>query len=96
MGLTDTTGIAWQAQEAELVDVQERARIMGLSVAAFNLLAVPASAFGGWLWDNVGAFAPFIVMMFFDGLLRMPIIYRYVPESKNITLEKVEDIQVKL
>jgi MFS family permease len=96
MGLTDTTGIAWQAQEAELVDVQERARIMGLSVAAFNLLAVPASAFGGWLWDNVGAFAPFIVMMFFDGLIRMPIIYRYVPESKNITLEKLEDIQMKL
>jgi hypothetical protein len=59
-------------------------------------LAVPASAFGGLLWDNVGAFAPFIVMMFFDGLLRMPIIYRYVPESKKITLEKVEDIQVKL
>ena len=48
MGLSDSTGVAWQAQEAELVNHTQRARMTALSVSAFNLLAVPASVLGGW------------------------------------------------
>jgi len=84
MGISDATGVAWQAEEAELVDPNQRARMTALSVAAFNLLAVPASVLGGWLWDSVGKISPFIVMMLVDGFIRMPIIYKYVPESKQL------------
>jgi MFS family permease len=91
MGLTDSTNVAWQAQEVELVNHTQRARMTALSVSAFNLLAVPASVFGGWLWDRVNPFAPFIVMFLVDGLVRMPIIYKYVPDSKSLAHEKEPD-----
>jgi len=84
MGIGDSTGVAWQAQEAELVNHSQRARMTALSVAAFNALAVPASILGGWLWDGVSPLAPFVVMALIDGLIRMPIIYLYVPESKSL------------
>jgi MFS family permease len=84
MGIGDSTGVAWQAQEAELVYHSQRARMTALSVAAFNALAVPASILGGWLWDSVSHLAPFVVMVLIDGLVRMPIIYLYVPESKSL------------
>ncbi|MBN2334213.1 MFS transporter [Candidatus Bathyarchaeota archaeon] len=87
MGLADSTGVAWQAQEAELVNHNQRARMTALSVAAFNALAVPASILGGWLWDTVGHMAPFIVMAVIDGLVRMPIVYAYVPEGKTLEQE---------
>jgi MFS family permease len=87
MGLADATGVAWQAEEAELVNHNQRARMTAMSVAAFNLLAVPASVLGGWLWDSVGKVAPFLVMVAVDGLIRMPIIYLYVPEGKYIEHE---------
>lgn len=91
MGLSDATGVAWQAEEAELVNHNQRARMTAMSVAAFNLLAVPASILGGWLWDSVSKVAPFIVMAAVDGLVRMPIIYLYVPEGKNIQHEAEPD-----
>jgi hypothetical protein len=84
MGLSDATGVAWQAEEAELVNHNQRARMTAMSVAAFNLLAVPASIIGGWLWDSVSKLAPFVVMVIVDGLVRMPIIYLYVPEGKHM------------
>jgi MFS family permease len=87
MGLSDTTGVAWQAEEAELVSHNQRARMTAMSVAAFNLLAVPASILGGWLWDSVSKLAPFVVMAVVDGLIRMPIVYLYIPEGKNIDHE---------
>lgn len=88
MGLTDSTNVAWQAQEVELVNYTQRARMTALSVSAFNLLAVPASVFGGWLWDKVNPLAPFIVMLIIDGLVRMPMVYNYVPDSKLLAHEK--------
>jgi len=84
MGISDSTGVAWQAQEAELVYHGQRARMTALSVAAFNALAVPASILGGWLWDSVSRLAPFVFMALIDGLIRMPIIYLYVPESNSL------------
>ena len=62
-----------------------------LSVSAFNLLAVPASVLGGWLWDSVNPIAPFIVMAVIDGCIRMPIVYKYVPDSKSIKAEAEPD-----
>ncbi len=91
MGLSDSTGVAWQAQEAELVSHVQRARMTALSVSAFNLLAVPASVLGGWLWDSVNPLAPFIVMAIVDGFIRMPIVYKYVPDSKSLTTEQEPD-----
>lgn len=91
MGLSDSTGVAWQAQEAELVNHTQRARITALSVAAFNLLAVPASVLGGWLWDSVNPLAPFVVMMIIDGFIRMPMVYKYVPDSKSLEKEQEPD-----
>ena len=87
MGISDATGVAWQAQEAELVNHTQRARMTALSVSAFNLLAVPASVLGGWLWDSISPLAPFIVMAVIDGCIRMPIVYRYVPDSKSLQAE---------
>lgn len=84
MGISDSTGVAWQAEEAELVYHDQRARMTALSVAAFNALAVPASILGGWLWDSVSHLAPFVVMALIDGLIRMPMIYLYVPESESL------------
>jgi MFS family permease len=83
MGVNDATGIAWSAKEVELVGEKQRARMTALSTGAFNLLAVPASILGGYLWDSVGHIAPFIVMVLIDGCLRMPIVYKYVPESEK-------------
>ena len=84
MGFSDGTGVAWQAQEAELVNHTQRARMTALSVAAFNLLAVPASVLGGWLWDSISPLSPFIVMAFVDGFIRMPMVYKFVPDSKSL------------
>ena len=84
MGISDSTGVAWQAQEVEMVYHSQRARMTALSVAAFNALAVPASILGGWLWDSVSHLAPFVFMALVDGLIRMPIIYLYVPDSKSL------------
>jgi MFS family permease len=91
MGVSDATGVAWQAEEAELVNVHQRARITALSVAAFNFLAVPSSIIGGWLWDSVGKYAPFLIMVIIDGMIRMPIIYKYVPESKLLAPEPEDE-----
>ena len=91
MGFSDSTGVAWQAQEAELVNHVQRARMTALSVSAFNLLAVPASILGGWLWDGVSPLAPFIVMAVIDGCIRMPIVYKYVPDSKSLAYETEPD-----
>jgi MFS family permease len=91
MGLSDATGVAWQAEEAELVNHNQRARMTAMSVAAFNLLAVPASILGGWLWDSVSKLAPFVVMVIVDGLVRMPIVYLYVPEGKHMQHEPEPD-----
>ena len=91
MGLSDSTGVAWQAQEAELVNHSQRSRMTALSVAAFNLLAVPASILGGWLWDSVNPLAPFILMAVVDGCVRMPIVYRYVPDSMSLEHEGEPD-----
>ena len=85
MGLSDSTGVAWQDEEAELVYPHQRGRMTAMSVAAFNLLAVPGSILGGWLWDSVSPLAPFVVMTLVDGLIRMPIVYAFVPESKGLT-----------
>ncbi len=84
MGIADSTQVAWQAQEAELVNHSQRARMTALSIAAFNALAVPSSILGGWLWDSVSHLSPFVVMALIDGLIRMPIIYLFVPESKSL------------
>ena len=81
MGINDATSVAWQAKEVELVGVNQRARMTALSMAAFNLLAVPASLLGGYLWDYVGYLSPFIFMIAIDGLVRMPIIIKYIPEA---------------
>ena len=89
MGVADATGVAWSAEEAELVLPHQRARMRALSITAYFLLAAPTSILGGWLWDSVGKITPFIVMILVDGLIRMPLIYLYVPEGKHIKL-KVE------
>jgi MFS family permease len=86
MGVNDATGIAWSAQECELVQENQRARMTALSNAAFNALAVPASILGGFLWDSVSPVAPFVVMVLIDGCIRMPIVQRFVPESMEAPL----------
>jgi len=86
MGVNDATGIAWSAQECELVQENQRARMTALSNAAFNALAVPASILGGFLWDSVSPVAPFLVMVLIDGGIRMPIVQRFVPESMETPL----------
>ena len=87
MGVNDATGIAWSAEEVELVTADQRSRMTAMSQGAFNALAVPASILGGFLWDNVNPLAPFIVMALIDGCIRMPIIYFFVPESYKKTAE---------
>jgi len=91
MGINDATGIAWSAQEVELVNPDQRSRITAMSHGAFNALAVPASILGGFLWDNVSPLAPFIVMILIDGCLRMPIIQFFVPESDRHAAEAGAD-----
>lgn len=83
MGVNDAAGIAWSAQEAELVKPDERSRMTALSHGAFNALAIPASILGGFLWDNMSPMYPFIIMILIDGLVRMPIIHFFVPEGKT-------------
>jgi DHA1 family multidrug resistance protein-like MFS transporter len=83
LGVNDAAGIAWQAEEVELVNPNQRARMTALSISSFNLLAVPASLLGGWLWDDVNPAAPFLVMTAIDGLIRMPIVYKYIPEGRR-------------
>lgn len=83
MGANDSTGVAWQAEEVELVKRSQRARMTAISVGSFNLLAVPASILGGYLWDYVNPVAPFVVMAAIDGCIRMPFIYFRIPEGKD-------------
>jgi len=52
MGINDTTSVAWQAKEVEMVGSHQRARMTALSMGAFQLLAVPASLLGGYLWES--------------------------------------------
>ena len=81
MGVNDATSVAWQAKEVELVGSEQRARMTALSMGAFHLLAVPASLLGGYLWDEIGYLAPFIFMILGDGLIRMPMIIKNIPEA---------------
>jgi MFS transporter, DHA1 family, multidrug resistance protein len=83
MGASDATGVAWQAEEIELVNHNQRSRMTAISVGSFNLLAVPASILGGYLWDNVSPIAPFVVMAIIDGFIRMPAIYFRIPEGNH-------------
>ena len=89
MGANDSTGVAWQAEEVELVDRSQRARMTALSVGSFNILAVPASILGGYLWDHMNPMAPFIVMALIDGCIRMPYIYFKIPEGKHKSLTEI-------
>jgi len=52
-------------------------------VGSFNILAVPASILGGYLWDHMHPMAPFILMALIDGCIRMPYIYFKIPEGKH-------------
>jgi len=81
MGINDATSVAWQAKEVELVGSHQRAKMTALSMSAFHLLAVPASLLGGYLWDQIGYLAPFVFMIVVDGLVRMPIIIKFIPEA---------------
>ena len=87
MGINDSTGIAWSAEEAELVPPSQRSRMTALSHGSFNALAVPASILGGFLYDYINPITPFITMAVIDGLIRMPIIHLLVPESSAIIHE---------
>ncbi|MCW3989185.1 MAG: MFS transporter [Candidatus Bathyarchaeota archaeon] len=91
MGMNDATNVAWQAKEVELVGSHQRARMTALSMGAFHLLAVPASLLGGYLWDHVGYLAPFIFMIVVDGLVRMPMIIKYIPEAGYDELNSKKD-----
>jgi hypothetical protein len=39
----------------------------------------------------VGKYAPFLIMVIIDGMIRMPIIYKYVPESKLLAPEPEDE-----
>jgi MFS family permease len=93
MGANDSTGVAWQAEEVELVHIKQRARMTALSVGSFNILAVPASLLGGFLWDNVSRFSPFLIMIVVDGLIRMPFIYLFIPEGSKHQADSISSKQ---
>ena len=54
----------------------------------YRVMAVPAFILGGFLWDSMSPMYPLIIMIWIDGLDRMPIIHFLVPESSKTPSEE--------
>ncbi len=80
-----TEGVA-KALVAQLVDEGHRGAAFGLYNASLGLLALPASAIAGFLWDQVSSSAPFY---FGAGLALVATILLFILNFENTTESKV-------
>ena len=71
------------AMTLEIVPVEKMGKWSGLQGLFRGLVAVPAPLLGGWIWREIGPSYVFLVPMFVDLLLRIPLLTT-VPETLHI------------
>lgn len=65
---------AWMTMSMEMVPREYRGRWTGFNSLFQNLIRVPAVLLGGYLYENVNPVLVFIIPIFVDALVRMPIL----------------------
>lgn len=71
---------AWSSLRMEMVPQEYRGRWTGLINFFQNLVRAPAMLLGGYLYQNVNPALVFIIPVFIDAIIRMPLLYT-IPET---------------
>jgi len=74
---------AWMTMSMEMVPREYRGRWTGFISLLQNLIRVPAMLLGGYLYESVNPALVFIVPIFVDALIRLPIL-RTIPDTVKI------------
>ena len=80
MGFRMLSYVAYGAMTPELVPRDCIGRWRGLIGLCLGLASIPGPIVGGWIWENLGPTWVFIVPIFVEFLIRMPLLYT-VPET---------------
>ncbi len=71
---------AWMTMSMEMVPREFRGRWTGFISLLQNLIRVPAMLLGGYLYESVNPALVFIIPIFVDALIRIPIL-RTIPDT---------------
>jgi len=82
MGFRMITGVTGSAMTPELVPKQFIGRWRGIIGLCTGLITIPAPIIGGLVWKHLGPEWVFIIPIFIDILVRLPILST-VPETLN-------------
>ncbi len=80
MGFKMLSYVAYGAMTPELVPRDCIGRWRGLIGLCLGLAAIPGPIVGGWIWENLGPMWVFIIPIFVELFIRMPLLYT-VPET---------------
>ncbi len=80
MGFKMLSYVAYGAMTPELVPRDCIGRWRGLIGLCLGLAAIPGPIVGGWIWENIGPMWVFIIPIFVELFIRMPLLYT-VPET---------------
>jgi MFS family permease len=72
---------AYNTMFMELVPAEQRGRWMGLSNTFSAMMRIIAPVIGGFLYDSSLPWLIFVVPLVVDMFLRIPILYKWVPET---------------
>lgn len=78
--IATSTFPSWSAIRTEVMPADAQGRWHALLSFVWRASAIPASLLGGVLW-NIDPRFPFLFALFVDGVLRLPVLIRYVPET---------------
>jgi MFS family permease len=74
---------AWMTMSMEMVPREYRGRWTGFINLLQNLIRVPAMLLGGYLYESVNPALVFIIPIFVDALIRLPVL-RTIPDTVKI------------
>ena len=74
---------AWMTMSMEMVPREYRGRWTGFISLLQNLIRVPAMLLGGYLYESVNPALVFIIPIFVDALIRLPVL-RTIPDTVKI------------
>jgi MFS family permease len=75
---------AWETLGMELVPAGQRGRWMGITNTFSSLLRIPAPIIGGLIYKSANPGLLFLIMLFIDMGLRMPVLIFKVPETTDL------------
>jgi MFS family permease len=76
----DSSGPSWTAASTEVIPDELQSEWEATRDFLWRVMTIPAAIFGGLLW-NVDPRLPFVCAFLVDGLVRLPILIRLIPET---------------